>query len=435
MRLKPGTRLGRFEILAPIGSGGMGEVYRARDRKLEREVAVKILPEWMSAQEDARTRFEREARAVAALSHPNVVTLHDVGSTGSLLYAVMELLEGESLRDRLASGPLPWQLAIRVAKGVADGLAAAHAKGIIHRDVKPGNIFLSRSGHVKILDFGLARLVQAAAESDPSMTATNAVLGTTGYMSPEQASGHRLDGRSDLFSLGCVLYEMLTGTRPFQGETVVARMMATVRDEPPTLAELGIQVPPEVERILASCLAKRPADRFISAERLADALESLSAYGSGTLVLPPTAIPRPRSRWWPWLGLAAVVAVVAVSVWTVTLVLDDRSLLPGSGWRPRQLTSARVGKGSRPSRPTAAWWPTPPTRPATPTSGFWTCAPATPCASPTTPARTAARPGSRTAPPSPSPRTVGAPRRSGERPPGRLGGDGSPRCPGPRDLP
>src|SRR5262245_47413082 len=219
--LTASTRLGPYEIVGPLGAGGMGEVYRARDARLGREVAVKILPEPFAQDPERRARFEREARTVAALSHPNILAIHDYGTQGVITYAVMELLEGETLRGRLAKGPLPWREAVEIGAAIADGLAAAHAKGIIHRDLKPENLFLTADDRVKILDFGLARM-DAPADPQvetgpyvPAATSPGVVMGTAGYMSPEQVRSQPVDARSDLFSFGCVLYEMVTGRRAF----------------------------------------------------------------------------------------------------------------------------------------------------------------------------------------------------------------------------
>ena len=214
MSLQPGDKLGPYEILAAIGAGGMGEVYRARDTRLNRDVAVKALPDHLARDPQALARFEREAKAVAALSHPNIVVLHDVGADASVNYAVTELLEGETLRERLSHGALHWRKTAEIGAAIAEGLAAAHAKGIIHQDIKPGNIFLTGDGQVKILDFGLAQSQRAALsqeEETRTLTETSpAIMGTIGYMSPEQVRGQKVEGSSDIFSLGCVLYEMVS---------------------------------------------------------------------------------------------------------------------------------------------------------------------------------------------------------------------------------
>jgi eukaryotic-like serine/threonine-protein kinase len=278
--LAASTRLGPYEIVTPLGAGGMGEVYRARDTRLGREVAVKVLPEPFANDPGRLARFEREARAVAALSHPNILAIHDYGKDGAITYAVMELLEGETLRARLAKAPLPWREAIQVGTAIVDGLAAAHAKGIIHRDLKPENLFLTGDGRVKILDFGLAKVEPAARNTDetgpyiPAATDAGTVMGTIGYMSPEQARGQPADTRSDLFSFGCVLYEMITGQRAFRRETAAETMTAILHDEPPGPTNIGTPVPPDLERLIRQCLAKGLNHRPQSARDLALALRA-----------------------------------------------------------------------------------------------------------------------------------------------------------------
>jgi eukaryotic-like serine/threonine-protein kinase len=282
MTLAAGTRLGPYEILAPLGAGGMGEVYRARDTRLGREVAVKVLAEHLAADSTLIERFEREARAVAALSHPNILTLHDFGSDGGRSYAVAELLEGETLRLRLAHGPLPWSRAAEIAVAVADGLSAAHSRGIIHRDLKPENVFLTSDGRVKILDFGLARQKLFPSRSDETSVPTEAggtepgwVMGTAGYMSPEQVRGEKADVPSDLFALDCMLFEAVAGRRAFGGKTPTETMAAILRDSVPALSDEVAGVPSELARIVAHCLEKEPAERFQSARDLAFALRAV----------------------------------------------------------------------------------------------------------------------------------------------------------------
>lgn len=263
----------------------MGEVYRARDTRLGREVAVKVLAAPFATDPDRLARLEREARALAALSHPNILAIHDYGTHESVTYVVTELLEGETLRGRLARGPLPWREAIEVAAAVADGLGAAHAKGIVHRDLKPENLFLTADRRVKVLDFGLARVEEppgAESETSPfvaAMTDTGTVLGTVGYMSPEQVRGQKADARSDLFSFGCVLYEMVTGRRPFQRETAAETMTAILHDEPPDPAKSGPQLPAGLERLIRQCLEKGPGQRPQSASDVALALRTASDPG------------------------------------------------------------------------------------------------------------------------------------------------------------
>jgi len=293
--LAVGSRLGAYEILAPIGAGGMGEVYRARDGKLGRDVAIKVLPDRVASDPEALARFEREARATAALSHPNILAIHDFGRQDGLAYAVTELLEGETLRERLSAGPLPARKGIDVAVQVAHGLAAAHDRGIVHRDLKPENLFLTRDGHVKILDFGLARRVDALADDTeaptPPHTEPGAVLGTVGYMSPEQVRGEGADHRSDVFSFGVVVYEMLAGTRPFRGASAVEAMSAILKEDPAPPSQVREGVSPEVDRVVLHCLEKRPEDRFQSARDLVFDLGPL-----GTLSGRGTAGPRADHR-------------------------------------------------------------------------------------------------------------------------------------------
>jgi eukaryotic-like serine/threonine-protein kinase len=279
MPLSVGDRLGPYEILAPIGAGGMGEVYRARDSRLGREVAVKVLPEHLADDSQALSRFESESKAVAALSHPNILVLFDVGEHEGIRYAVTELLAGETLRDRLSRSPISWRKTVELGVALAEGLAAAHSKEIIHRDIKPANIFLTADGQVKILDFGLARWQEPKSIQDETVTLdetqAGAVLGTVGYMSPEQVRGEKAGAPSDIFSLGCVLYEAVTGRRAFPGKSAGDTMAAILKDDPPAIADSGRQAPSELERVIDRCLAKNPAQRFHSAHDLAFALRSL----------------------------------------------------------------------------------------------------------------------------------------------------------------
>ena len=265
-------------------SGGMGEVYRARDTRLGREVAVKVLPERFAGDADLVRRFEHEARAVAALSHANIVTLYDFGRAGELLYAVSELLEGETLRTRLKHAPAAWPRAVEIAVAVADGLSAAHSRGIVHRDLKPENIFLTSDGRVKILDFGLARWKppetvagESSAPTAVALTEPGYIVGTVGYMSPEQVRGQPADQPSDIFSLGCVLFESIAGRTPFGGETPAETMAAVLRDPAPDLSSAEPALPRELSRILAHCLEKEPGERFQSARDLAFALRAVQS--------------------------------------------------------------------------------------------------------------------------------------------------------------
>src|ERR1700686_2648579 len=288
MNLGSGTKLGPYEIVSLLGAGGMGEVYRARDSRLRREVAIKVLPQALSLDADRMRRFEQEALATAALNHPNILAVFDIGTSEGSPYVVSELLEGETLRERLRSGAIPVRKTLDYAMQVAHGLAAAHEKGIIHRDLKPENLFVTKDGRVKILDFGLAKLTQPDSSSHTSMpTATHGteagvVMGTAGYMSPEQVRGMALDPRSDIFSFGAILYEMLSGKKAFHGETAADTMSAILKEEPPELSETNRNVSPALERIVHHCLEKNPESRFHSASDIAFDLEHLSGLSGSS---------------------------------------------------------------------------------------------------------------------------------------------------------
>lgn len=314
MPLTAGTRLGPYEIVAPVGVGGMGEVYRARDARLNREVAIKVLPAAFSRDPERLRRFQQEAQAVAALNHPNILAIHDFGEHEGSPYIVTEFLEGETLRGRLAAGPLPVRKGIEIAEQVARGLAAAHDKGIVHRDLKPENIFVTREGHVKILDFGLAKLTPETAMPDAatlaSRTEPGVVMGTVGYMSPEQVKGQAADYRTDLFSFGTILYEMLSGRRAFRGDTSVETMSAILKEDPPELTETGRNIPPALDRIVRHCLEKNPEERFQSARDVAFNLASLSEIsGSSGAIRPLKAGARG-----PGLRLAAAAALLIAGI-------------------------------------------------------------------------------------------------------------------------
>ncbi len=319
MAISAGSRLGPYEVLSPLGAGGMGEVWRARDGKLGREVAIKVLPARLSADPEALSRFEREARAVAALSHPNILSIFDFGRHGETVYAVMELLEGGTLRERLSSGALPARKAVEYSVQIAHGLAAAHERGIVHRDLKPENLFVTSDGRVKILDFGLAKEAEPAAAEGQTNTPTVAsgtepgtVMGTVGYMSPEQVRGRTADARSDLFSFGAILYEMLSGDRAFRGDSAVETMNAILTKDPP---ELEPEIPSGLERTVRHCLEKNPEERFRSARDLAFALEALSLFSAGRigpLAASPEAGLGPRSRRLRWPAAAAFAAAAAL---------------------------------------------------------------------------------------------------------------------------
>ncbi len=311
MTLAPGLRLGPYEILGQLGAGGMGEVYRARDPRLARDVAIKVLPAELVQNPDRRRRFEREAKAAGALNHPNVLVIFDVGNDDGVPYVVSELLEGETLRQRLGGAALPQPEAVELAVQIASGLAAAHGKGIVHRDLKPENLFVTTSGLAKILDFGLAKVAPPADSEAETVTGASAtepgkILGTLGYMSPEQLRGGRADHRSDIFSFGAVLYEMLSGIRPFHGESAADTMTAILAKDPAELASLGIGAAPELSRIVMRCLAKTPDGRFQSAPDLAFALKELSTSAvslSATLLTPVDD--RPSIAVLPFANLSA----------------------------------------------------------------------------------------------------------------------------------
>jgi serine/threonine protein kinase len=286
MAIAVGTKLGAYELGGLLGAGGMGEVYRAHDPRLQREVAVKVLPVSFASDADRLRRFEVEARAAAALNHPNILAVYDVGTQDGTPYIVSELLEGESLRARLRSGPLPIRKAMEYAQQIARGLAAAHDKGIVHRDLKPENIFITHDGRVKVLDFGLAKLTRPEPVPDGQTQSiaseVGTVLGTAGYMSPEQVRGAQADARSDLFSFGAILYEMLSGKRAFQGETVADTMSAILHSDPPELSEANLAMPPALERLVRHCLEKNPAERFQSARDVAFDLDTLISVSSAS---------------------------------------------------------------------------------------------------------------------------------------------------------
>ncbi len=315
MNLAPGTKLGPYEIVSLLGAGGMGEVYRARDSRLKREVAVKVLPQALSLDSDRLRRFEQEALATAALNHPNILAVFDIGTHDGAPYVVSELLEGETLRERLRGGSLAMRKALDYALQTAHGLAAAHEKGIIHRDLKPENLFITKDGRVKILDFGLAKLTQPEGgmhTSLPTMThATEAgvVMGTAGYMSPEQVRGVVVDTRSDIFSFGAILYEMLSGKRAFHRETAADTMSAILKEDPPDFSETNRNISPALERIVQHCLEKSPESRFHSASDIAFDLEHISGTSGASARVAAVASTPAHSKL--LIALAAGVAIAA----------------------------------------------------------------------------------------------------------------------------
>ena len=321
MSLSPGTRLGPYEILAPLGAGGMGEVYRARDTRLGREVAVKALPAEFSENRERRSRFEQEARSASALNHPNIVTVHDIGAAESCLFVAMELVDGKTLRELLEAGRLPASRTLDVGVQVAEGLARAHAAGIVHRDLKPENVMVSKDGFVKILDFGLAKLSAPIEDggSDfptaaPRGTDPGTILGTVGYMSPEQAAGRPVDFRSDQFSLGTILYEMATGKRPFQRDSAPQTLTAIIQDDPEPVGALNPRAPAPLRWAIERCLAKDPEDRFASTKDLARDLKSLRDHLSEASQVSgeSPAAPSRATRVPPAFLAAAAAAVLVV---------------------------------------------------------------------------------------------------------------------------
>ena len=317
MELKPGSRIGPYEIVSRIGAGGMGEVFRARDTRLERTVAIKVMPSELASNAALKLRFEQEARAISRLNHPHICTLHDVGSENGTDYLVMELMEGETLADRIARGPLPLADVLKIGAQIAHGLDAAHRAGVVHRDLKPGNIMLTKSG-AKLLDFGLAKSAVAAPGLDGAtiqkgLTQEGTILGTFQYMAPEQLEGEPADARTDIFALGCVLYEMITGRRAFEGKTRTSLIAAIVSSEPAPVSAVAPLTPPALEHVVRRCLAKEPDDRWQSAHDVAAELEWIADPASQPAATRIAA--RPRRERLLWLGalLLAIAATAAVA--------------------------------------------------------------------------------------------------------------------------
>ena len=319
MSLTPGARLGAYEVVSRLGAGAMGEVFRARDVRLGRDVALKILPAEFALDPDRRRRFEQESRAASALSHPNIVTVYDVGDQDGVSYIVSELVDGESLRDLIERGPVPLRKTIEIGAQIADGLAAAHAANVVHRDLKPENVMLTRHGRPKILDFGLARY-QPAAPAEGAMTMPGMVMGTAGYMSPEQVTGSATDARSDIFSLGIILHEMLAGKIPFARATTIETMSAILRDDPP---DLPATLPPAVQQVILHCLEKEPARRFQSAGDLAFNLRAVSP-GSTAGAQTPARPPRRKLRLSAAALTATVLGLVAAALAAILITRPPR---------------------------------------------------------------------------------------------------------------
>ena len=322
-----GDRLGRYEVLEPLGEGGMGEVYRAEDTKLGRSVALKVLPDVFSADPERLARFEREARAASALNHPNICTIHDIGEHEDQPYLVMELLEGQSLRERIDAEPLSPREILDIGTDVADALAAAHAAGIVHRDIKPANIFLTVRGEAKVLDFGLARIEETLDSGDvdsvaptlhsPDLTRPGSAMGTVSYMSPEQVLGHRVDEHTDIFSLGVVLYEMATGSMPFSGKTSGAVFDKIIHSAPTSPVKLNPQLSRDLERIVNRCLDKSPDHRSRATE-LREELDRLRREMTGETLGFRNQAKKLLRRPAFWLATVAVIALLATvaTVWS-----------------------------------------------------------------------------------------------------------------------
>src|SRR5688572_12564860 len=330
--LSAGSRLGPYEILSPLGAGGMGEVYRARDTRLDRTVAIKVLASHLSASPDVRQRFEREARTISQLSHPHICALHDVGREGETEYLVMEYLEGETLADRLLKGPLPLEQTLRYGVQIADALDKAHRQGIVHRDLKPGNVMLTKSG-VKLLDFGLAKTLERSLDAtgreqaavmqqpmaggsltafptvmgSPNLTQEGTILGTFQYMAPEQLEGKEADARTDIFAFGAVLYEMATGAKAFSGATQASLISSILRDEPLPISQVQPMTPRALDHVVKKSLAKDPEDRWQNAADLGGELKWIAEAGSQAGV---ERVPVPRRRARAWLARAAAAVVL-----------------------------------------------------------------------------------------------------------------------------
>jgi eukaryotic-like serine/threonine-protein kinase len=326
--LAPGTKLGPYEVAASIGAGGMGEVYRAHDTRLGRDVALKVLPPSVTKDPDRLRRFEQEAKAVAALNHPNILGIHDIGEQNGSPYIVSELLHGETLRVELEQHRFTARKAVDYAEQIAEGLGAAHEKGIVHRDLKPENLFVTREGRVKILDFGLAKLAPTNGDAEVTQVAdatratinlateAGTVMGTAGYMAPEQVRGGAVDSRTDIFAYGAVLYELISGKRAFRRDTAAETMTAILKEEPPEFDPIDSPVSPALERIVRRCLEKKPEQRFQSAKDLAFALEAISGTTStskvsSSIAAVPAPTAEPKSRWLPWLAGGAIGIVLA----------------------------------------------------------------------------------------------------------------------------
>src|ERR1700728_3148236 len=348
MTLTAGTRFGPYEVQSPIGAGGMGEVYRAKDTRLDRTVAVKILPSHLSDNPEAKQRFDREARAISSLNHPNICTLHDVGHQYGIDFLVMEFLEGETLADRLRKGPLPTEHVLKIGIEICEGLERAHKSGVVHRDLKPGNVMLTKTG-AKLMDFGLAKatltgaslassLTMTGPSADQPLTAQGTIVGTFQYMSPEQAEGKEADARSDIFALGSMLYEMTTGKRAFTGKSQASIVAAILASEPPPISVAQPMSPPALEQVVKTCLAKDPEDRFQTVHDLKLQLRWIAEASSSRLALPAQVRAR-RAVQKRTLMIAAgggwVVAVAAVIIFLLSRAqLEEERRPMTASWLP-----------------------------------------------------------------------------------------------------
>src|SRR5215831_12173105 len=345
MPLAPQTRLGPYEIVSPLGAGGMGEVYRARDTRLGREVAIKVLPPHLSRSPDFRARFEREAKTVSGLNHPHICTVHDVGREGDTDFLVMELIEGETLAHRLERGPLPMADVLRLGGQIADALDRAHRAGVVHRDLKPGNVMLTRLG-AKLMDFGLARESDGAGPAGAALTVTKSqpltaegsIVGTFQYMAPERLEGKDADQRSDVWALGCVLYEMATGKRAFEGKSQASLISAIMSAEPAPIEQIAPLAPPALDRLVHACLAKDPDERIQTAHDVRLQLGWIAGDSSTSQVGKVTAARRAPNGKIAWVVAAsAVVAAVAIAAWALstkgheTGPLVRFTITPGAG--------------------------------------------------------------------------------------------------------
>jgi len=352
MLLTVGTRLGPYEIKSSIGSGGMGEVYRARDTRLDRIVAIKILPESFGSDPTRLERFQHEARILSTLNHPNVLAIYDVGEQNGLQYLVSEFLDGQSLREMLAAGVIPRRKVIDYALQICKGLAGAHDKGIIHRDLKPDNIFVTQDDRVKVLDFGLAKQLNATAAAEGATltagvpTTPGTVMGTVGYMSPEQVRGQQIDHRSDIFSFGAVLYEMMSGKRAFHGDSSVETMNAILKEDVPEISISATQVSPGLDRIMRRCLEKKPERRFQSASDLGFAVDALST-GSSTsqAVVSPVSSPKKRNFMLIAASAAAVLVLTAAAAWFFARPQSYNLIFQQISFRPSYIRTARFAPG------------------------------------------------------------------------------------------